>query len=217
MADNAPLTSDASRKAATDQVTYSGETADVQLVRLVGVTGAEGAKTVVDLPAGAEYTHDVALTPATTSGPALIGRASDAAVTAVAADDAVLLLATLLGKLVAQPYAVPALTWSYAAAAGGITDTTPVTVKAAGDAGIRNYVKSAQVINKDADTDTEVEIRDGTSGTVLHRMFAKAGGGGFIGVFEPPLRGSAATLVAVACVTTGASVLINLQGFTAGE
>lgn len=50
MADNFPLTPGSGRLAATDQVTYSGDTADVQLMRMVGVTGAEGSKTVVDDP-----------------------------------------------------------------------------------------------------------------------------------------------------------------------
>lgn len=57
MADNFPLTPGAGRSAATDQVTYSGDTADVQLVRFVQVMGAEGSKTVVEFPA-----HDAALT-----------------------------------------------------------------------------------------------------------------------------------------------------------
>ncbi len=50
MADNFPLTPGSGRNAATDQVTFSGDTADVQLMRPVLVTGTEGAKTVVDLP-----------------------------------------------------------------------------------------------------------------------------------------------------------------------
>lgn len=50
MADNFPLTPGSGRFAATDQVTYSGDAADVQLMRPVLVTGAEGARTVVDLP-----------------------------------------------------------------------------------------------------------------------------------------------------------------------
>lgn len=46
MADNFPLTPGSGRSAATDQVTYSGDTADVQLVRVVQVSGTEGSKTV---------------------------------------------------------------------------------------------------------------------------------------------------------------------------
>ena len=50
MSDNFPITPGSGRKAATDEVTHSGETADVALVRLVLTTGAEGSKTVIDLP-----------------------------------------------------------------------------------------------------------------------------------------------------------------------
>lgn len=50
MADNFPLTPGSGRNAATDEVTYSGDTSDVQLVRVVGVTGSEGSKTVIEAP-----------------------------------------------------------------------------------------------------------------------------------------------------------------------
>jgi len=53
MADNFPITPGTGRNAATDEVTYSGDTADVQLMRLVQVTGSEGSKTVVNLPGDA--------------------------------------------------------------------------------------------------------------------------------------------------------------------
>lgn len=48
MSDNSPLplAPGSTRNAATDQVTHSGDVADVQLVRLVDVVGAEGSKTV---------------------------------------------------------------------------------------------------------------------------------------------------------------------------
>lgn len=52
MADNFPLTPGSGRNVATDQVVYSGDTADVQLFRPVSVTGSEGSKTVVDMPVG---------------------------------------------------------------------------------------------------------------------------------------------------------------------
>lgn len=51
MADNFPQTAGSGRNIATDQVTHSGDTADVQLVRVVGVSGSEGSKTPVDTPA----------------------------------------------------------------------------------------------------------------------------------------------------------------------
>lgn len=48
MADNFPQTPGTGRNIATDQVTYSGDTADVQLVRVVNTTGAEGSRVVTD-------------------------------------------------------------------------------------------------------------------------------------------------------------------------
>lgn len=50
MADNFPLTPGTGRSVATDQVTYSGDTADVQLIRVVSTTGTEGSRTVIDKP-----------------------------------------------------------------------------------------------------------------------------------------------------------------------
>lgn len=57
MSDNVPLNPGAGpKRAATEEVTHSGETADVQLVRLVGVTGAEGSKSVTDALQATEAT-----------------------------------------------------------------------------------------------------------------------------------------------------------------
>jgi hypothetical protein len=50
MADNFPQTAGSGRNVATDQVTYSGDTADVQLVRVVNTSGAEGSRVVTDKP-----------------------------------------------------------------------------------------------------------------------------------------------------------------------
>lgn len=145
------------------------------------------------------------------------GRGLSADYTAVATGDTADLIASLLGKQVVLPYALPAAGWSYAAASGGITNTTGVTAKAAAGAGIRNYITRVQIINGHATVDTDVQIRDGASGTVLWRGFAKAAGGGVSAEFDPPLRGTANTLVEVACGTTGSATYFNLQGFTAAE
>jgi hypothetical protein len=65
--------------AATDKVTYSGDAnVDVQLVRIVQVTGSEGSKTVVDLPGDATNGVDVDVTrivPGT--GATNLGKAED--------------------------------------------------------------------------------------------------------------------------------------------
>lgn len=144
----------------------------------------------------------------------IAGRARSSAYTAVASDDTADLISTLDGKQVVQPYSIPETTWSYAAASGGITNTTGVTAKAAAGAGVRNYITRAQIINGHATVGTDVQIRDGASGTVLWRGYAYQAGGGVSAKFDPPLRGTANTLVEVACGTTGSAVYVNLQGYT---
>lgn len=49
MSDNFPQTPGTGRNVATDEVTYSGDTADVQLMRIVCVSGSEGSKTVAEI------------------------------------------------------------------------------------------------------------------------------------------------------------------------
>lgn len=49
MSDNVPVDPAATFTVATDKATYSGDAADVQLLRPVHVTGSEGSKTVVDI------------------------------------------------------------------------------------------------------------------------------------------------------------------------
>lgn len=163
---------------------------------------------VLTLPGAA---HDAAVS----GNPVRVaGRARTSDYTSVASDDTADILTTLNGKIVTQPFAIPELSWSYAAASGGIVNTTGVTAKAAAASGIRNYVTRAQVINGHATVSTDVQIRDGASGTVLWRGFAQAAGGGAACDFDPPLKGTAATLIEVACGTTGTATYFNLQGYT---
>jgi hypothetical protein len=177
----------------------------------VTIASDNTAFTVVDTGPAA---HDAAIS----GNPVRVAaRGMSADYTAVTTGDVADILATLLGKLVVQPYALPGNTWSYAAASGGIVNTTGVTAKTAAGAGIRNYVTHAQVINGHATVSTDVQIRDGASGTVLHRGFAQAAGAGYTCKFDPPLRGTANTLIEVACGTTGSAVYVNLQGYVAAE
>lgn len=145
------------------------------------------------------------------------GRSTD--YTAVSDGDVARTLLSLLGKQVSLPYALPGNTWNYAAAAGGLVTTGGVTAKAAAGAGIRNYISSIQVINSHQTIGTEVVVRDGAAGTVLHRGWAQAAGGGYACKFDPPLRGTANTLVEIAEITATATagVLVNLQGYVAAE
>jgi hypothetical protein len=186
---------------------------NVDIVTMPNVTLAAGTNTN-------EVVGDAAHDAAVAGNPVLIGieaRSTDG--TAVTSGDASRVLGTLLGKQVTYPYALPGSTWNYAAAAGGLVNTTGVSAKAAAGAGVRNYVTGCQVINSHQTTGTEVLIRDGAAGTVLHRGWAQPAGGGFACDFNPPLRGTANTLIEIAEVTTTATagVLVNLQGFTAAE
>lgn len=199
----------------------SGTDGDYEPLQVNG--GRLWASATIDtaLPAGTNaiggvtgtVAHDAAVSgnPFQTAGEA---RSTDR--TAVADADVARIITTLLGKQIVTPYAGPAQSWSYAAASGGITNTTGVTAKAA-VASTRNYVTHAQIINGHATVDTDVQIRDGASGTVLWRGFAKAAGGGVSATFDPPLRGTANTLIEVACGTTGSATYFNLQGFIATE
>lgn len=168
----------------------------------------------------AAYTQGPAADDAAATGnPVVVGgvaRATDA--TAASADnDAVYSLYTRTRKQVVMPYSVQGERWSYPAASGGITNTTAVTVKAAAGANIRNCVTSIQVINGHATVSTETLLVDGAAGTVLHRGFAQAAGGGYAIEFPVPICGTANTLLEVDNVTTGSAVYYNVQGFEAEE
>lgn len=165
-----------------------------------------------------EVVGDAAHDAAIAGNPVRIGaRALSADFTAVATGDTTDVIASLLGKQIVLPYALPGSSWNYAAASGGIVNTTGVSAKAAAGAGIRNYVTHVDVVNGHATVSTDVQIRDGASGTVLWRGFAQAAGGGVSAEFNPPLRGTANTLIEIACGTTGTATYFNLVGFVAAE
>lgn len=119
-----------------------------------------------------------------------------------------------------KPFALPAADWTYAAAAGGILNTTTaVTFKASAGGSLRNYITGIQITAEALATATELAIRDGAAGAVLWRT--KIGTAGIVnGIsipFQTPLRGSAATLlevVTLSATTTGA-VYFNAQGYSA--
>lgn len=109
-----------------------------------------------------------------------------------------------------------ATAWSYAGASGGIDNTTTaVTFKAAAGTGNRNYVKSVQISHATLGAATELAIRDGAAGTVLWRMtLGTVANENISVVFDPPLQGTANTLLEVVTLTgvTG-DVIFNAQGF----
>lgn len=119
---------------------------------------------------------------------------------------------TMHGAIIIKPYAIPEADWSFATAAA-ITVNTDTIVKAAGAAGIRNYVTGVQLQNTGA-TATEVVVKDGSA--VLWRGFLPATMPGIADInFATPLKGTAATAVNFACITTAANVYANVQGYQA--
>jgi len=172
---------------------------DVDVLTLPGIVGAAA--------------HDAAISGA----PIRIGgRAVSTDFTAVGAGDAVDFISTLLGKQVTYPYALPAKTWSYAAASGGIVNTTAITAQSAGGAGTYQYISSFDVVNKHATVGTEVIIRDSTP-TVLWRGYCMPGGFGYTKTYTTPLRCADNKAVEAVCVDTGAAVYVNISGFLAAE
>jgi len=159
--------------------------------------------------AGGAAAHDAAI-----SGSPLrvAARALSAAYTTVATGDTADLITTLQGVLVTRPWQIPELEWSYAAASGGIINTTDVALAAAAGAGLRRYITSLTMSNNSA-TATEVVLKDGA--TVIWRGHLPANAVNVAVPFRNPLRTTAATALNFACITTAAAVYVNAQGFTA--
>lgn len=184
------------------------DTGAVVVSSLPSVTLAAGTNTN-------EVVGDAAHGAAVAGNPLLVGlEGRSTAPTAVDDGDVVRALASLLGRLVTLPYALPGSTWSYATANGGVTDTADDEAKAA-VASTRHYVTSVQVINAHDSVATEVVIKDGS--TVLWRGWAEQTGGGVSAKFDPPLRGTENTAINVANITNGSQTYFNLQGFSATE
>ncbi len=129
-------------------------------------------------------------------------------------------LLQLDGRQVIRLNSIPENEWQYAAASGGITNTTTaVTLVAAQAAGVRNYLTSLQLSSDALGAATEIAIRDGAGGTVLWR--GKIGTAGIAGVitiqFSDPLKSTAATLLEVVTLSASVSggVYVNAQGYIA--
>lgn len=112
---------------------------------------------------------------------------------------------------------LPTTPWNYAAATGGIDNSnTAVAIKAAVPS-LRNYVCSMQIAHATLGASTEFSIRDGAGGTVLWRTLLHTTAMPLQTiVFDPPLRGTANTLLEMITHTavTG-DVLASFQGFVA--
>jgi len=157
----------------------------------------------------------------TAANPIAIGaEARTSSKTSVSNASVVRPIATQDGRLITRPHSIPENEWVYAAASGGITNTTTaVTIVAAQAAGVRNYLTSLQLSSDVLGAATEIAIRDGAGGTVLWR--GKIGTAGIAGVitiqFSDPLKSTAATLLEVVTLTASVTggVYVNAQGYKA--
>lgn len=111
-----------------------------------------------------------------------------------------------------QPFVVPAARYNFAGVTGGIVNTTPVAIAAAGGAGVRNYVAAVQYFNSAA-VASEIVISDGA--TVIWRGYAPASMTAPVQVVFPvPLRGTANTAMNVTLLTTATATRVSAQGYT---
>lgn len=168
----------------------------------VDVTRVSGTVTV-----GGVAAHDAAIS----GNPVRIGaRAATTDLTAVAAGDAVDLVADTGGKIVTLIGSVQDRRTS---GTTNYTNSTAADVIAAAGAGVRIAVTSILVTNAHASTGTKVEIRDGTTVKIIG--FAAAVGGGFAlnSGGSPLFIGTANTAITARCVTTGADVDVSISGY----
>jgi len=182
-----------------------------QIVEGQAIAARTVAGSVVTATALGPVAHDGAR--GSTAPVIVAARAVTAAYASVASGDVADLITTVQGVQVVRPWQIPELEWSSAAAAGGITNTTDVVLGAAAGAGLRRFVTALQLKNAGT-VATEVVLKDGS--TVIWR--------GHLGAsmtfseshqFADPLRTTANTALNLACITTGAQVYVNAQGFIA--
>lgn len=121
-------------------------------------------------------------------------------------------IATVDGRLITRLNSIPENEWQYAAASGGITNTSDVVLAVAQGANIKNYLTGLSIANANA-TATEVVVKDGS--TVIWRMYLAANAPIQSIKFVTPLQSTANTALNVACITTGTQTYVNAQGYKA--
>jgi hypothetical protein len=143
----------------------------------------------------------------------LAGRALNANYASVATGQVADLVTTLVGALVTKPYSIPEGDWTYAGATP-ISTTADVAMRAVQGTGIRSYVTGIQLKNVGA-TATEVVIKDGATVIWRGHLSANMPQTDTI-VFNTPLKTTANTALNIAIIaSTGASVYVSAQGYTA--
>lgn len=206
----------------TVAATQSGNWSVMGPVTVTGSVGIAGPVTVtgtVGLSAGTntnEVVGDAAHGASVAGNPLLNGfegRSTDQ--TAVTDGQVTRAVATLLGKLVNHPYAIPAQYTCYAPVTAGLATTVAATAFASAGASTRWYLTSAQFINQGG-TVTRVHLQDG-AGALYYTASLATSGGGVSATFPVPIRIAANQTVEIKLDTTGTTVFANLQGYKAGE
>jgi hypothetical protein len=201
--------------AATDALGGAGSVAaGVQRVTLASDDPAVVAAQLID---DAIYVDDGDFTDSVSKF-ALVGGVYQAVPQSITDGDVGPMQVDVRGAQITSPHAASDNFWSYAAASGGIDNSsTAVTIRTAAGAGLRNYITSLQIAHATLGATTELAIRDGAAGTVIWRTILHTTALGTFNVqFPVPLRGTANTLLEVVTLTavTG-DVLVNAQGFVA--
>lgn len=199
----------------TKQVTDEHASRGHMPVVKAGVS-ADGDASLVPADASGHYVQgSVAHDAADAGNPHKVGgkaRTSDPGV--VAANDRVDAQFDTIGRQVVAPYTLHENLVDGVTAA--ITGTTDTSVIAAQGAGVRIYITSLTITNSHATVPTVVELKDGSGGTVKHRAYAVAAGGGYVVPFPTPLRFTANTGVFAAAVTTGSNIYVSASGYKSG-
>lgn len=184
----------------------------------IEITGGVGANSageampvnVVTVPSSMPVAGMAADNATASGNPLLMAGKALTSITAAATGQVKTLLQTLYGALVNKPYSIPEYDFQYS---GTLTTTTAAAIKAAGAAGIRNYLTALQYQNTNATASTVI-ILDGASAIATFNAPASMAQPAII-TFPTPLKGTAATALNINCGTTGASILANAQGYQA--
>lgn len=138
--------------------------------------------------------------------------------TAVANGQVVRPIGTVDGKLIVRSHSIPENEWKYAAASGGIVNTTtPVTLAAAAGAGVSIYITSMQIRAQALGNATEIVLRDGAAAVYWRSEIGTEGLPLTEIVFEDPIKvlaNSSLTFTTLTASGTGA-VYVNVQGYYA--
>lgn len=222
--------------AVTQPVSISGNQA-VNVAQINGVTPlmgngttGTGSQRVTIASDNTAFSVNATATGAAAHGASISGnpvriglRAISADITAVTGGQTTDWVATLDGKAINKPYAIRASAWGYASPANGLVNTTAVKVKA-GASGLRVCLTSAQVINENGTTSSEIVVYaspgDGASTDTLYRWWGQAGGGGVSAPIAldrcTPNTGDSLMVVEKTATATN-GILVNTQGYTSAE